>query len=562
MTSESKSAAPLVVTLLIAFAVVGICAFVWSASAWYVGTVATRGLHMALFPMLLVVLPILLICGAFAAFGFKRGGGIAVVLVVIAVAIPVGLFKTAYRSDYNVFRDYGSAVTESKTIPDWQMRVNRPQARIDIERKLADTRGKLGDPTYLPDAPGGPAWCAPLTADAPLGRIWTTAIACRSDLTGKVKVGKFPDSTVGAPGGRWSSKLQNQVAEETRGAVFRDTDVYGYLDKDGKPRMVVPITRYGGSFTAVHELPAGVVEFDPDGKATHHEDVAQKGIPGPVVPMVVAENIRKGLNARNGLVAYKRPKSNKNAYQSTSEGDLSDPNSDNPTEFVLRRCDPGSAPEDRPADSTTTDDDCKNPRVVYVTPLTPYGTGRNVTAYLEVEADIVKAGQLPKATLYRLPEPQAATGTIAQTIASLYDADLAWATDNNGGGADNHARLFELTPTGPDALVATIGVGNRSLYRLYIDPTADDDGAFGEICVHVFSTDERIRCDQADAQPVPVGSLRGIAAANPQDPDNPESTPTTVPGTPPQPGVPRPLDTVSTADLIAELNRRAQTGGL
>lgn len=141
--------------------------------------------------------------------------------------------------------------------------------------------------------------------------------------------------------------------------------------------------------------------------------------------------------------------------------------------------------------------------------------------------------------------------------------DLAWASDNNGGAADNHARLFEITPTGPDSLVATIGVGSRSLYRLYIDPTFNSDeggdGAFGQICVHVFSTDVRIRCDQATDQPVPVGSLRGIAASG-GGTDDPESPGTSTPVDPN--AVPAPLDQVSTADLIAELNRRAQSGGL
>lgn len=537
----------------------GLCWFIWDGSAWNLGTEFPRFVERAQFPFLFIVVPICLVAAAAYAIWNRIGNwGVSFAIVAAIVILGVG-FKPAWQSEWRVYRDYGSAVTESKKLPDWQMRVNRPQARIDIQRSLGDTRGKLGDPTYIPDAPGGPAWCATITAEATIDRVWTTAVACLPDLKGrKTQIAKFPAATVGSWDGEWSSNLRNQVVEEERGLHFREQDAYGYIDKDGKPHLIAPVTRLSGSITTIHEVPAGVVEFGPDGTAKYRPNVERVGIPGPVMPMLIAENIRAGLNARDGLVSYDKPNRNKNAYQSTSDGDVSDPNSDNPTEFVLRRCDPGSAPADRPADSTTTVDDCKNPRVVYVTPLTPYGTGRNVTAYLEVEADVVHDGKLPKATLYRLPEPQAATGTIAQTIASLYDADLSWATDNNGGASNNLARLFELTPTGPDSLVATIGVGSKSIYRLYIDPTSDDNGTFGQMCIHSFADDKKIRCDSADAQPLPVGSIRGIAQSG--DGTDPESPTTPIPADPNAPATP--LDQVSTADLIAELNRRAQNGGL
>src|SRR5690606_33851496 len=52
------------------------------------------------------------------------------------------------------------------------------------------------------------------------------------------------------------------------------------------------------------------------------------------------------------------------------------PNADNPTKFVLERADG---------------------RVVYVTPLTPYGASGNVVAYLEDVADEVTTDEMPAA---------------------------------------------------------------------------------------------------------------------------------------------------------------------
>lgn len=532
--SSTRWLAPGVITAL----VVGAGALIWNVSAYYVGTVGTRAAYTSVFPALLILGPIAALAVAFVLWHSNIPKVVPAVFVAAAVAIVGFGFKPAWRSDWKAHESYSVNVTEADddALPDWEVRPNRPQAKIDLRRNLGQIRGKLGDPTYVPNAPT-PGWCAPVTAEAALGRVWTTSIVCLSDATGKVTKGDFPTETVGAPGGAWSSKLENQVAEVDRGSVFVTDDVYGYLDEDGQPHLVVPITKVGGPMTHRHEVPAGVVVFGPDGTPEVHRNVAAGEIPGPVMPMSIAERVRASLNARDGLVAFDRPNKNPNAYEATnSDGDAetADPNADNPTEFVLERA--------------------KDGRVVYVTPLTPYGASGNVVAYLEVPADEVAADKMPAATLYKLEEPQASLQTIAQTIASLYDADLDWAEANQGGDNSNKARLFELTPTGRGQMAAVIGVGDRSLYRLTIDPTLGETGTFGEICVSVWETGKEIRCDDADDQPVPVGGLRGLAERQNSGEDRTPSTENTPSG-----GA---LSEYSTGELIAELDRRAREGSL
>ena len=98
-----------------------------------------------------------------------------------------------------------------------------------------------------------------------------------------------------------------------------------------------------------------MVVFGADGTAEWRRTVRPGEIPGPVVPISIARQVRQSLNARNGIVAYQHPTQNADAVNSTDksgQGAVADPNAENPSEFVLERDDG---------------------RTVMVTPLTPYG---------------------------------------------------------------------------------------------------------------------------------------------------------------------------------------------
>ena len=111
---------------------------------------------------------------------------------------------------------------------------------------------------------------------------------------------------------------------------------------------------------------------------------------------------------------------------------------------------------------------------------------------------------------------------MAQELTKLYGADIQWADENTPGEDQNHARLFELTPSSPGRMVATIGTGSGSLYRVDVETTLDETNRFGTLCVHRASDGSRIRCDRAGGDPVPVrrpaGRVQWLDGVPPEHP--------------------------------------------
>lgn len=526
------------------FVLAGILLVTRQISAYYVGTVLPRFIQ-SIFPFLAtMLLPVvaLIVLGStvfLLSETQKISPWTAAICTILALGLVgsiVGGFFVTWRSHYNGLRNYTEYVVEEESPhPEYLERLNYPQARLLLQRSLQGVVGNLSDPNYVPvisdDGEVSGRWCSLITRDTWLNRDWTREIACLDVDSGVVTRAEFTGK-VGSVEGLWSSKLGDQVASVSRGLAFENADVYGYITPDGEARVVVPVVRKNGYSTAPWDTPAGVVVFHADGSREHVEDLTAGEIPGPVLPASIARNTRSGLNARSDFGDYRTPRRNTDALQDTSSaGDVAvaDPNAENVSEFVLVR---------------------EDGRLVYVTPMTPFGASTNVTAYLEVMADEVTSGDPAQATVYRLETAEAATQRIAQRVASLYDADINWASANEADVSEvgNASRIFEITPTNPGQVVATIGTGDQTLYRVTVESTLNEANNFGSVCVYVYRTSELIRCDDSISEPAPLGALRGLSGGN-----GTSGTVSDFEGN---------LSEVPTNELIQELSRRSQDGEL
>lgn len=556
---------------------VALIALLWRVSAYYLGTHAARAAYFSTTSVATVVAPAaVIIVAAIVAFRsfdriespasaseietietriargdghyrdydqrrldeLKRRGtrnGLHKTVAILAVfASLVSVFwlvqgiRWMNRSGYETTAPYTANLAEvvNAETPSYETRLAIPQARLQLRQALSGATGAIGDVAYIGNGPNGAEYCATVLRASTLGRVWTRQILCLDPATGATRSADF-DGNVGAPNGAWSSKLGDQVASVKRGLVFNEDDVYGYITGDGKARLVVPVRVATGEWNRRYDVAAGVVVFNHDGTREYISDVEPGSIPGPVMAMNVAERVRGSVNALEGFLVHRNPRRSEQTLERTDAAEglaATDPNAENPSEFVLVR----------------------NGRLYYVTPLTPYGQSQTIVAYLEVEADTVLAGEQPNATLYRLGQPQASLQLIVQRVTSLYDADIDWMEANEATDASNRARIYEITPSADGHVTMTIGTGTQTLYRVYVDANLDDQNRFGDICIHRFRDDEKIRCDSADSDPTPVGALRGIASN--ATPANTPSTTTDSSGID--------LSNVPTQDLLDEIGRR------
>lgn len=458
---------------------------------------------------------------------YKSVVGVAIVTTLIATFWLVQGIRWNNRNGFESTVVYAAELVDTQVefAPVYESRLSVPQARLQLRQALSGATGQIGDVTYIGNQTT-PEYCATVLRSATLGRVWTRQVLCLDPATGATRSADFTGD-VGAPDGAWSSKLGDQVAEVRRGLVFDDADVYGYITEDGEARLVVPVRYATGAWNTRYDVAAGVVVFDTDGNREYLAEVEQGTIPGPVMPAAIATRVRASVNALEGFLVHRNPRRSEQTLEptNTTEGlAATDPNAENPSEFVLVR----------------------EGRLYYVTPLTPYGQSQTIVGYLEVAADTVSAGTQPQATLYRLDRPQASLQLIVQRVTSLYDADIDWMEANEATDASNRARIYEITPGATGQVTLTIGTGTQTLYRVYVDATLDAQNRFGDICIHRFRDDVQIRCDASDADPTPVGSLRGIAS---------NDTPTVGNGTSAETsGID--LSDVSTQELLDEIARR------
>ena len=461
--------------------------------------------------------------------GLSIAGGILSGLGVGSDAGIGNVWSAMNSSGHDRRVEYVVDLTEvNEQRPDYGERIARSQADFVIRRSLAGVVGEVSpEPIRVADE-----WCAYITTAAELRNRWVESVVCVNDA-GRVRRASFPLDTVPAVGlGFRRSEMTNIVAEVAGSdALMRDDDVYGYITEvDGEevPRLVVPLADRRGLDLSKPLMPDGAVIFgvndDGDYAVQVLDEVKAGEHPGPVVGLAAAERVRESVNDSYGFLVSKKPSRSALSLQGTitSEGededgnpifDTSDPNIGNSTEFVLER-----------------------DGVPYaVTPLTSFGSASTITAYLEVRLDTITNGEPLEATLYRLPEPEAANTTLANTIRVLYGQDLAEAD-----------RIYEVTPSAAGTSRITIGREDQVRFVARSETEIVSGELVGEICVE-SRTGAALNCSPLNADPRPLGTLVF---------DNSTRSTTTTGDS----GDATSLQDVPLEDLLAEIERRVNEG--
>ncbi len=451
------------------------------------------------FPLSVFVVGVLFAIAAIARWDRAAG----VVAIAAVISILGGLLSVAgLGSDQGVGNvwsalnragherrvEYIANLTErNEQRPDYDERIALDQASFVIRRSLAGVVGDISPPVRVAEE-----WCSYITTAAEIRNRWTESVVCVND-TGQVRRASFPVDTVPSVGlGFRKSEMANVVAEIAGSdALFSADDIYGYIadvDGDAVPRLVVPLGDRRGLDLSKPVLPDGAIIFGVAASGDYAvevlDDVAAGTHPGPVAGLAIAERIRESINDSYGFLVSKRPSRSSDSLQGTielggdegdgeAEIDRSDPNFGNSTEFVLQR-----------------------DGVPYaVTPLTSFGSASTITAYLEVRLDTIVNGQAPQATLYRLPEPEGANTTLANTIRVLYGQDLSEAD-----------RIYEVTPSASGSSRITIGREDQVRFVARSETVIANGELVGEICVE-SRTGVALDCSPLTADPRPLGTL-------------------------------------------------------
>lgn len=440
-------------------------------------------------------------------------GAVMVAFGLTNLLVPgVGLLGSqTWRNNHESLREIATNVTEStKAHPSYMPRPNSVQAnRVSLEL-LNDVSISSTTPAQYTSANGKTAWCLGGMGRADrLGRKYTTRVVCIDDmnvLTRAAFTGVVPSID-----GSFSTNLRKKVAEAQPGLSVAIEDVR-FMIKDGDPLMIVPATFRRGGINPI-TLPAGVFMYDVNGTLSYDKDVSSGEYGVAVLPYKVARDIRASLNERAGFWCSNNLNKDKclklnipyEATTAVNDEEQSDVNSDNYSEFVLYR-----------ADGT----------IVMVTPLTNYGKGRNITAYLEVPADAVSYGVLPKATLYTGVN-EVSHRVIVQALTPAYTSDLTWLTEIDASADQaTSSRIYEITPTTPGSLRLTIGTATNPQYIVDVEATLSDDSTEFSWCIYTApssaNASRKVECRKTSDGEAPIGTLRGINLA----------APTTTPATP------------------------------
>lgn len=468
-----------------------------------------------------------------AAVGYVTGGTAVVVAIVLLGSFVVRgtpQHDVLTRNGYDSRRAYVENLTEQVGgMPTYQRRLNFAQAKNILASNLEDAAVQSTTEPRYSVVNGEAAWCvAGRGPGDTLGRQWTRSVICLKDDGESIVTARF-EGRVKTLGGNFSSNLAKAVARLRRGLQIDGGDLRFGI-KHNKPFAVVPVTQVGGSYEHPITVPAGVVTIGPKGQLAYHREVARGELPVPVISTAIAEQIRGALNTRSGLWCQERlmndacrtrniPLEDTTSIGGTEDA-ATDPNAGNASEFVLR------------TDSG---------RLVMVTPLTRWGQGRNVVAYLSVPVDEVKAGHIPAATLYKV-KPQVAYSRIAQVITATYAKALGYT------GEDSARKIYEITPSAPGQAVATIGTPENPEYSVVIETERAKKSLDFRFCVQNYRTQIQIECRQATGGVAPQDALERGAAVNPSG----DTTGTTTSGAD--------LSQVPTSELIAELSRRYPQG--
>lgn len=425
--------------------------------------------------------------------------GIGMFIVMMIPGLP--FISAANRSGFEAQKSYLENLTvSSKAHPTYLVRQNYVQAQTILSETLNDS--VVGGLTQLQYTSNGsePAWCAGvLSVKDGKGRQYVNGVRCLT-TAGRITKAEFK-SRVPSFGGAFSTNLQKQIAEAKPGMSVDKMDVR-YAIVDGSAISVVSLTRVEKNMNTPHRVPGGVMVFDNNGKMTYKSSVKAGEFDFAVVPYGTAEEIRNALNTRSGFwcqnhltkqrcVAANQPL--EDTHHMGGEEVQGDVNAANYSEFVLIR---------------------KDGTFAMVTPLTVYGKGRNVVAYLDVDAGAVQDGAIPKAVLYT-GVMEVSNRMLAQVIAPAYTADITWINEVGGDGdMASGSRIYEVTPTKPGEVFATIGTATNPQYSVRVQASIKNDSLEFSWCVFDHLSQKQIECRARNQGEAPIGTLRGLVSQN------------------------------------------------
>ncbi len=389
-------------------------------------------------------------------------GSVAIIATIVVMVVSGYVAQTMYTAN-------SVSYVAGSEMPELEPRPAYPQASAKIQRNQGNLSGDLIDVSYLPLHADGARWTGIVSGAGmfrPLVGVveWdhTTDTYTRCEFSGT-------DSLTGS---LWNS-LKRELRKETGGwgTLIDDEDVYGACE-NGEAVLYLPLRRVAGfGFTAV--TPGGMATVRDNNQIDIDLDVEPGEYPGPTIPFSVATSVLEANRANDGfgtwwtqMGTYVAAGDVSPTNGETAEDD-DDPNIGNVGNFVMK----------------TTDG-----RVVFVTPLTTYGTSASLTAVAVMDAGHVKNRVMPNVTIYELEQAMPAASEVDQRIRAGF-GELGWAAG---------MRVMEVTPTGETTQIATLGLDMDASYVAEIEGST--------ICLNDVDTGQLYRCVGANqpGETIPV----------------------------------------------------------
>jgi len=441
---------------------VWLCPYFWTNLGWNL----YAGLYwiIPLAVLLIAVVPL----GGWAAYNNDEGksyGGQAVAAVAVGVFGLLGFIGWCIAHSYLVDSTYAQSVSVVQDgTPQLGQRAPFQIASAQARPDLGDSQGTIDGTKYQPttnefsslvvrnSANGFVGYESVLEQKIPLTGHGTGKM-CQFDPSADLRIGG--NSIMGF----WNHNLGRAIAEQHFGLSYDSGDVYGFCDKDGTPKVVVPLLAQSG-FWVVTEVPAGVAIYNgKTGELTFQNDTT--GLPGASYPLSLAALQRQSTTALNGFGAW---------WSNTAgwETDQEDVNSSNNAEFTLPAKDGKSA--------------------YYVTPLTGRGNATAISAISTLPTD-GRNGSLATLTVHKLSTIWLSPTAIEQRIKADFPDLPGW--------QNNALKVEELAPIDGNHYVVTLGNDQNILYRVTgtgnLQPTEQAD------CLEKVDGDKltQLRCGTA-----------------------------------------------------------------
>lgn len=357
------------------------------------------------------------------------GGGVLIIAVFISI---------------NVWRDYAQKVHYLSTVsisdegtPKLQERAPFTVAERQATSNLGGINGAVGPTDYLADSnhyttlvsrpgPGNPGYAAIIDQQLALTGQATGTPCAFSDAAGKRMDGWFGNS------------LTREIAAHDSMLIADDKDAWGYCD-DGKPKVVVPVTKLSGWLAPVN-VPAGVAIYDGEtGKVEIRSEINVGDLPGPAIGISHAERINGSLAVYAGDF-WTALFGQSGLTDEVKDGN--DPNSGNHTNFSL---------------AYAKDSGKEGP--VYVSPYTSRASSQSIDNLTVLETGHVKAGEDATISLVHLEKSRQSNAATADSIKSAFSDLQGWAT----GWV-----IQEIVPVSNDEWAASIGLNQNVKYRVLI----------------------------------------------------------------------------------------------